>query len=491
MTLANLPHDACRSDPQFQALKEDVIARTGMAFYRDREDSLSFAVTRRMSTLKLGDCASYRRLLVGPGGTCEWNSLIDEVTIGETYFFRFPAQFDALRDHVIPDIVARRGDRRQLRIWSAGCASGAEPYSIAIMLQLDLPHLLADWDISIIGTDISHGKLARADAGVFSEWELRQIPDRYRQACFDRVGDEWRLRDAFKRHTSFEIHNLVEEVPNCPIQAAGDFDLILCRNVMIYFDGDVIRQVTRALYGRLQDGGWLIVGHAEPHLAISNLFDPYPVAETTLYRKLADRPQAPSQHRPGIDTPTPAIRAAALRPPNPALHGRSHAPETAGVRRSGTTTGAGPATPAEPAAVVAGGDRGDPTLKEARRLANAGEWLAAATQCKRCLDTEPLDADAHYLLALVLGHQGDTAGAEASLRSAVYIDRNFALAHYQIGRLAANRGDVGTARRALRNVHNIVQASTDTDVVRAGEGLTAGELLGLVRLHSEQLERSA
>ena len=157
--------DACRADPVFPAIKELVVSRTGMAFYRDRDEALALAVGARIAALALPCCDAYRRHLLDAGNGAEWDTLVDQITIGETYFFRYPVQFDALREVVFPDLVERRRGQRRLRIWSAGCATGPEPYSLAILLYLELPHLVAGWDISILGTDISRGKLARAAAG--------------------------------------------------------------------------------------------------------------------------------------------------------------------------------------------------------------------------------------------------------------------------------------------------------------------------------------
>lgn len=468
--------DACRLEPAFQDIKQAVIDRTGLGFYRDREDSLALAIAGRLEALRLGDCAAYRRCLLAPDGAAEWDRLVDEITIGETYFFRYPAQFDALRDHVLPELVGRCRDRRRLRIWSAGCASGAEPYSIAILLRLDLPHLVAGWDVSIVGTDISRGKLARAAAAEFSEWELRQVPDRYRQACFDRMEGGWRLRDLFRRNVSFQAENLVDDSPATAKSTFDNFDLILCRNVMIYFDGETIRRVARRLHDRLRDGGWLIVGHAEPHLDIANLFHPYPVADTTLYRKWTDRPVQvlPAVHDTAaggwVGRLPPALSPPLWVPPTlPPVDDRRPAPS------------APPRDRAQASSSVA-------VLGEARQLANAGDWAGATAQCQRLLDAEPLDADAHYLMALIASHRGEATAAEAALRRAIYIDRGFALAHYQHGRLAANRGDVAGAQRALRNVLSVLGGTSDDTPVRAGEGLTAGELKGLAAMHARQLD---
>lgn len=468
--MTGVPHlnlDACRLDPAYAAIKDAVVARTGMAFYRDRDDALARAVASRIAALGLADCEAYRRHLGVDGGAAEWETLVDDVTIGETSFFRYPAQFDALRDIVIPELVDRRRNSRVLRIWSAGCASGPEPYSIAILLESELAHLLAGWDVSILGTDISRGKLSRALAGQFTDWELRQLPERYRHDCFDRVGAAWRIRDAFRRRVSFKAQNLLEP------SGHGPFDLILCRNVMIYFDTDTVRGLVRMLHRSVHDDGWLIVGHAEPHLEVANLFDPWPVPGATFYRKWADAPSRPAlELPPSRVTPAPASRSIPLSSWTPPV-----LPEIPAM----TVTHGPPADTPSQDQPIAG------PLIRVRHLANAGDWSAATALCQQHLDRHPLDADAHYLMGLIRSHER-AADAAGSFRRAIYLDRGFALAHYQLARAAAEAGDLVAARRSLRNVLAVLAAAGGQEAVRGGEGLSVDELRQLAHLQQRHLE---
>src|SRR3546814_15828504 len=132
--------DACRADPVFPAIKEMVVSRTGMAFYRDRDEALARAVGARIAALALPCCDAYRRHLLDADHAAEWDTLVDQITIGETYFFRYPVQFDALRAVVFPDMVERRRGQRRLRLWRAGRPPGPEPSSLASLHHLELPH---------------------------------------------------------------------------------------------------------------------------------------------------------------------------------------------------------------------------------------------------------------------------------------------------------------------------------------------------------------
>jgi chemotaxis protein methyltransferase CheR len=257
---------AVLSDPDYLQLKEWVIGHTGLAYYSDKDADFAERIQRRLAALRVRDCSSYLRILGGrPMGEQEIDSLVAELTIGETYFFRQREHFDELRVRILPDLIERNRASRRLRIWSAGCATGAEPYSVALLLRLELADELIGWDVGILGTDINREFLARARAAKFDDWAFRESPDDLKTRCFERDGRRWALRREFKGLVSFQFHNLMSG--SCPVTSCGApvFDLILCRNVMIYFGAENVRATVELLHNCLAAGGWLLVGHAEPN----------------------------------------------------------------------------------------------------------------------------------------------------------------------------------------------------------------------------------
>ena len=166
--------DAVIGDPQYPQLKELVVESTGLSYYSDKDAELARRVEHRMAVTGIHNCGSYLDILRDPArGASERDALIAEVTIGETYFFRHREHFDALRDLVLPDLVARNRANRRLRIWCAGCSDGPEPYSVAILLKREMAQQLLGWEVTILGTDINRHGLARAREGKFEEWALR------------------------------------------------------------------------------------------------------------------------------------------------------------------------------------------------------------------------------------------------------------------------------------------------------------------------------
>ena len=277
---------AVACDSGYAALKAHLIAVTGLAYYRDRDDDLADVIGRRLTGLGLRDCRAYLDfLLEDQARDAELDGLVAQLTIGETYFFRDPQQFHAIRTIIIPDILDRKRDARQLRIWSAGCATGAEPYSLAILLGREMAHRIAGWHISILATDINRRFLAEAAEGRFQEWAFRATRPELRQECFSFDAQGWKVLPDHRQWIKFDHCNLVDRDFPSRRDEIAEFDLILCRNVMIYFDHETRQRLIRQFHASLARGGWFLVGAAEPNLESFTDFEQVDAAGTTIYRR--------------------------------------------------------------------------------------------------------------------------------------------------------------------------------------------------------------
>jgi len=255
-------------DSAYARLKNQLIASTGLAFYAERDALLTELIEARLRDLGLRNCAAYLKLLAhGEEGSAEMDLLVAQLTIGETYFFRDEAQFAAIRDVVLPDILERNRHSKQLRIWSAGCATGAEPYSLAILLSRELAGRMEGWQINIYASDLNRAYLTQAAAGKFRAWALRSTADDVKLECFSNQGRIWTIDPRYKEWISFHQINLVGNEFSTPVTESGRFDLILCRNVMIYFAPEVNRRLIAEFHRPLEVGGWLVVGASEYSLA--------------------------------------------------------------------------------------------------------------------------------------------------------------------------------------------------------------------------------
>jgi chemotaxis protein methyltransferase CheR len=205
--------------------------------------------------------------------------VVDALTTNETTFFRDFSPFESLRTHVLPELIERRRRLRSAAIWSAGCSSGQEPYSIAMAIREDFPELLT-WQLRILGTDISPSVLDRARRGRYGQLEVnRGLPAHLLVRHFTRVGMEWEIEEPIRRMVRFERHSLVHEWPTMP-----PFDLVLMRNVMIYFDVDTKRDVLARMRRQLAPEGYLLLGASETTYNLSEDFDRELDGRTAWYR---------------------------------------------------------------------------------------------------------------------------------------------------------------------------------------------------------------
>lgn len=450
------------ADPFFPRLKALVIDATGMAFYADKDDDLARIVAARMEECGLPSCLRYLdRLTDQAVGGDEMDALVAELTIGETYFFRHKEQFDALRDVILPDVLARNEPLRRLRIWSAGCATGPEPYSIAILLKREFGARIAGWHVGIVGTDINQKFLARAREGRYDEWAFRATPDDVRQTCFDKHGRQWLLKPEYKSFVSFQYHNLIRNKFPSLVDNIAAFDIIICRNVVIYFSPENVQALVPCFREALVDGGWLVMGHAEPNMDLFRAFRSVNTPGAVLYQR-ADAPVAPPPVRPAPMAPLPAPDLPRRRPAPPPPIARPAPP---------------PAPQPAPKPAPAAG------MAEARTLADQGQWDAALAVCDRLLRADALDSRLHFFRALVLEQKGDMDGCEQSLRRAIYLDRQAVLPHYHLGLFLWRKEDGQAAQRSFRNVLALLDRVPDDHAIEDGDQLTAGQLRETVGMH--------
>ncbi|HWA97686.1 MAG TPA: CheR family methyltransferase, partial [Pirellulales bacterium] len=377
----------------------------------------------------------------------------------------------ALRDVVIPDLLERNRTTRRLRIWSAGCSFGAEPYSLSILLKRELAHLVAGWDISILATDINREFLSRARAGCFEDWAFRGVADDLKRACFSPAGNLWRVNPEFREGVTFQPHNLVEHPFPSLVQNLFAFDLVLCRNVMIYFNREVTDRVVAHLHDALVPGGWLLVGHAEPSIETFRAFKMFGAPGAVLYQK--------------HDQSAPA---ACLRVDHRRLNDLPRRPPLATVER---VVRPRCETTAVASMAVVGRSRSEaPTecdraakLTELRMLADVGRLEQALVCCEQMLGCDKLQPAIHFYHALILTQLGRGDDATLALRRAVYLDRTYVLAHYYLGLAAQQQNRAALAARSFRNVLELLAGRNANEAIADADDLRAGDLERLTRFH--------
>jgi chemotaxis protein methyltransferase CheR len=518
MTVANRPLTLSYGDYlRFSKLVED---RFGLRFPEKRFADLEIGVRQAFAASTCTDLDQYYHLLLDPhNGGVEIDRLVNALTVNETYFFRDAGQFNALYTHVLPKIIERRRSLQTLRIWSAGCSTGEEPYSIAMMLRDLLPDV-DNWSITILGTDVNTEALDRARKAVYSEWSFREEQAKLlRPRFFVKRGKQYELVPEVRRMVSFGWLNLAEDDYPAYKTNSTFMDLILCRNVTIYFTQPVIFEVVGRLYEALVDGGWLVVGHSETSPITYRRFQVHTFPNAILYQRsgqgtelpqdwdwLAASPKpvlsrsfpftqpvspAPVSARPLDLDPLPAasVPQPTRKDQPPRIESALETEESDPIDEAKALLDFGRSQEAynlllevvslkpnhAPACVLLG-----------QACANLGHWEEAEKWCRLAVQLDRLSLKAYYTLALVLQHQGQLAQAIDAMKKVVYIDRNHIVGHFGLAGLYRNSGQLPQALKSLYNAHRLLTEHDVDEVVPDSGGVTAGRLQGTIVRQQQQ-----
>jgi chemotaxis protein methyltransferase CheR len=448
----------CLCTTDYQQVFDTIQARTGLRVQNGRFEEAARAVDDVLAALHLTGVNDLLNALDTTLFTASlWQRLIQAITVGETYFFRDEGQFDALRTHILPQLIAERQKtgNRQLRLWSAGCASGEEPYSLAMLLYEVVPNI-ETWNITILGTDINFAFLERARRGLYRASSFRgETPAYIQRRWFRATTDGYQLDRTIRDMVMFVPLNLASNTYPLSESFTMNMDLIVCRNVTIYFDQTTVQQIVGRFYQALNNMGSLIVGHSELSTTMYHEFSMCNYEKVVFYQKsaLSDvKPPAPPSRPQRRPFRQPAV---ALPPP-------------AKLEPKPTT----------------GEDAPDQSLEvvwvHAKEAADHEQW-EEALDCLGQVETRHLfRPEFHYLRGLVQMAAGNADEALWAWRQALYCDPTFALAHYGLGELFAQLGDT---ERAVRHWHQAQAAVEKLDPqhhLLAAEEITVEMLQGLL-----------
>jgi chemotaxis protein methyltransferase CheR len=543
------------TDEEFDLLRRILEKAAGLVHDASRRDSLAFAVAGRMEATRTTTVSGYLGMLAGDAGAAERQHLIDVVTIQETHFFRNPPQIRALRQHVLPELVRRAvTSDRPMTIWSAGCSTGEEPYSVAMMIRELMPMATRD-HVRILGTDVSASALAQAATAQYGRRAVQMAEPVDLARWFSVDGDSYRVRDDVRSLVEFRLHNLITEAP--PFEP-GEVDLLLCRNVTIYFNRDSTKALMDRFHTSLSDGGYLFLGHSETLWQMSDAFTLVPLGDAFVYRRddsndrratlpdrrtepgdppilLSERRAAADRRRLGDDGPAGpsiALPSGTALPPNwppvsgPPAHplpgpgARPVVPEPRSTQRPapgsmkrpapGPTQDGRPfgmperrrrpasghqADPPMPAAEPAGTDAAAPgapdPIATARGALAAGRYEDVIVAAMIAARQNPMSVDAHLLCGEALVNLGRDLDAVVELRQAVYLRADCAPAHLLLAGALNRLDEPAAAGRAYRAAAATVGTMPADKVAAFFGGRGADELVELCIRLAMQAERAA
>lgn len=448
-------------------IEQLVHERTGLTRSRANASTREHLLRLAMAREGVKDAMEYLALLEREPSAFE--ELVSDLTVPESYFFRQPEDFALLRRHVLPALLNARGERDELALWSAGCAAGEEAYSLAILLEQELLAARSQ----VLGTDISARALARAERAEYSRWALRATAPRDVERYFSAHGREYRLVPRLRKRVRFQHHSLTARWYPRGSAAGRGFDLILCRNVLIYFDAATTRAVGERLAQSLEPLGWLFLGPSDPLLEIDSWCEISPTPHGVLYQRRAEEgraraPRGTEVQAPSTEVATPKLHEATASP--------RQEPSTAATRTEPRPYG-------EPSA--------DDALGSILEIARDHGFAAAETGCRDELRAHPLFAPLYLIHGKLLLELGREAEAEIALRRALYLDRTLLVAQMLSATLAERRGDRVAAQRGYLQLASECSAGTPEELVPYGDGLTYDALRAIAALRARALDGKA
>jgi chemotaxis protein methyltransferase CheR len=514
-----------RTDPIIVEAKltrfaELIEERLGLQYCRSSLSELEPTLTARMRALQCRSVDAYfNRLKSGVSMHEELRELAAMLTIGETYFFRIPEQLRVFCEVAIPRLI--QGDpARPIRILCAGCSTGEEPYTLAMTLRELGP--LAPAGVSILGIDINPEALARARRGSYSAWAMRATPPDCIEKYFRSERRQFVLDESVRAMVQFEERSIARE--DYQFWQPNRFDIIFCRNVIMYLSARVVGEVIARFAGALAPDGFLFLSHAEPLRGISQAFH-VEYAQGAFYYVLREAAgEAPTSLRPSAWLVSP--RRDVSRRPMPSVPRNrlttsvhSASPSPAGsILRSISTASSAVAKAADAESVPASletrnaveksaslslgaalmkAEQYDQALATLEALApvdrldrdvllmtaivqlERGQLDQAAALCNSLLALDDLNAAAHYLTALCHEHAGRCAAAIASYRVGAYLDPAFAMPHLRLGLMFRRDGDRQSARRELQNASVLLAQEDPARMMLFGGGFSRSTLIDL------------
>lgn len=480
---------------QIEPLRPWFEAETGMDFSGNRVQRLCDAVDKVLA--QRATPATIERLLTDPqqrGNVLE--QVTAELTVGESFFFRNEHHFRALREQVLPEILRDNAEKREVRIWSAGCATGEEPYSLAILLDqvLGSHH---DWKVSILGTDLNPDFLARAREARYRPWSFRHTNIDRDQNYFSQDSDTVRLAPKVRETARFNYLNLVKDVYPSPLTGTLGLDLIVFRNVAIYLKPEVTKRIIQRFHQSLRPGGWLLLGETEVSLAPTEGFEARRFEQATFHQKACS--VEPATDTPQLSMPVLADLVAVRSLQQPAMTAVPSLPDwvplpkkrPAAVRATESSTQQIDRLLAERKLDDAERSIKRLTNKQQRakslfRLAQELLKCAAITRARQmldhCLADEPLMIEAQLLYASFAEEAGDLAAAEEAYRRALYIDRNCTMAHFHLALVLQLKGDAAGYGRSVKTTLKLIDNQDPHELVQYGEGVCYGRLKEMAQM---------
>ncbi|MBF8277277.1 MAG: methyltransferase, CheR-type [Candidatus Brocadiaceae bacterium] len=483
----------------------------GLHFPKDRQADLERILCEAAPAFGFTDVVSFVEWLISfqlQKGHIE--RLADYFTVGETYFFREKASFDVLKEHVLPPIIRSKATNgRRLRIWCAGCCTGEEAYSIAILLTRIIADW-KDWNISILATDINVNSLKKALSGKYTEWSFRNAPPWLKESYFEKKENGYyKILPSINQMVTFEQLNLAVDVYPSPFNSIYAMDMIFCRNVLMYFSPECAKKAVNGFYQTLTDNGLLIVSLTETIKLSGSSFVPIHFHGTTFYQKspkgrIAEEGAKGKQvggeikvvrntgennfhalQLSTVDRATSGLRDTFYRDLTKSFEGKRYGTKVQRTPYEDALLLFEQGRYAEGEEIISGWTEHELNNPKALTLlaricANQGKLDDAEMWCEKAIIADKCCTVNYYLLATIVMEKDLIEEAVSLLKRALYLDPHFALVNFVLANILMRRGKHKAAKKYLDNAFNFISARNADEVVPESEGITVGRLMEII-----------
>jgi len=476
-------------------MSEFVAEHLALSFPKERWSDLERTITAAATEFGYTDVENFiQRILFSPMTHEHEELLATHLTNNETYFWREPETFKALEQSILPELIRLQREEKRIRIWSVGCSTGEEPYSIAIAIHRAIPQI-KNWNITILATDVNPRILYRATAGVYSRRSFRNSPDWFQETYFlCNKENMFEIVPEIKRMVKFAYLNLADDVFPSPLNDTNAMNIIFCRNVLMYLTEKRCGQVVRGLFNSLIQNGYLVVSASELSLQSLSEFTVMNFPGMIIFQKtskdLKVQQQVPAEaaiHIPmGLTGQLSPINTIEERGPQireiengilpeavPPLqihsmvdkalvsYALSHYTNAIETIQKDTQTSA-------------------EQILSIRAYANQEKMDMAIQLCEKTIAADKLNPGLHYLYAIILQEHNQLDEAATSLKRAIFLDPNFVLSYYSLGKIYQRLGNVKSAIKCTENVLAILNTCSPDEILLESEGLTAGRFKEIV-----------
>lgn len=482
---------------------ELISSNTGLHVREQDREALYKKIYARMKLLKISVADDYYQLLKNSNyqsnfstktiGEREWRELTLQLTISESYFFRDRGQMTLLKQQILPELITHKKAQSvkglalpSLRIWSAGCSTGEEPYSLAILVKQLIPDC-DKWKILILGTDINPESIEKAKRGIYHSWSFRLVDPELQRRYFYQRQTTWEIDEQIHKMVTFRCGNLLKDRFPSPTSDIHNFDIILCRNVFIYLNYKVISVVLEKFYNTLSPGGYLISGHAELHSQNLGQLQTKIFPESVVYQRNQDlqveRPLTKKAEE--LISPAPFTASTkTTRSPSASTHSLTKDNQTeitSQIFNQAETlfhNGAYASTIQEAERVI----KQHPNhfgayYLMAQAFANLGECEKAIHCCQQALKVDSLSVKPYYLLAHIAEEQGNCDKAKEFFKKIIYLAPSSIAAYLELGSVYESEEDTTKARKMRNTAFDLLKEFPPHVTIEHQSEMTAGELL--------------